>query len=69
MREIVGRSQIQKLLTAERKVIEPAAQQLMQKILTSYHAGVLVLQKVAVPARVPPPSLGSSITQTSTTTV
>ena len=44
MREIVGRSQIQKLLTAERKVIEPAAQQLMQKILTSYHAGVLVLQ-------------------------
>ncbi len=44
MREIVGRSQIQKLLTAERKVIEPAAQQLMQKILSSYHAGVLVLQ-------------------------
>ena len=44
MREIVGRSQIQKLLTAERKVIEPATQQLMQKILTSYHAGVLVLQ-------------------------
>ena len=44
MREIVGRSQIQKLLTAERKVIEPAAQQLMQKILTSYKAGVLVLQ-------------------------
>ena len=44
MREIVGRSQIQKLLTAERKVIEPAAQQLMQKILSSYHAGVRVLQ-------------------------
>lgn len=44
MREIVGRSQIQKILTAERKVIEPAAQQLMQKVLNSYKAGILVLQ-------------------------
>lgn len=44
MREIVGHSQIQQILTAERKVIEPAAQQLMQKVLNSYHAGVLVLQ-------------------------
>ena len=44
MREIVGHSQIQQILTAERKVIEPAAQQLMQKVLNSYQAGVLVLQ-------------------------
>lgn len=44
MREIIGRNQIQKILTAERKVIEPAVQQLMQKVLNSYDAGVLVLQ-------------------------
>ncbi len=31
MREIVGRTQIQPLLTAERKVIEPAAQKAMQE--------------------------------------
>ncbi len=44
MREIIGRSQIQKILTAERKVIEPAVQELMQKILNSYKAGILILQ-------------------------
>ena len=44
MREIVGRSEIQLILTAGRKTIEPAVQDLMQKILNSYKAGVLVLQ-------------------------
>ena len=44
MREIVGHTQIQQLLTADRKNIEPAAQALMQKVLNSYNAGVLVLQ-------------------------
>jgi protease FtsH subunit HflK len=44
MREVIGRSQIQKILTAERKVIEPAVQQLMQKVLNSYKSGILVLQ-------------------------
>ena len=44
MREIVGRSQIQKLLTAERKVIEPQAQELMQRVLDSYKAGVRIVQ-------------------------
>jgi membrane protease subunit HflK len=44
MREIVGQSQIQKILTADRKLIEPASQQLMQKLLDEYHSGVLVLQ-------------------------
>lgn len=44
MREIVGQSQIQKILTAERKLIEPASQALMQKVLDEYHSGVLVLQ-------------------------
>ena len=44
MREIVGRTQIQRILTAERKIIEPTAQELMQKVLNDYRAGVLVLQ-------------------------
>jgi membrane protease subunit HflK len=44
MREVIGRSQIQRILTAERKVIEPAVQDLMQKILDKYKAGVLILQ-------------------------
>ncbi|MDB5652115.1 MAG: Protein HflK [Hyphomicrobiales bacterium] len=44
MREIVGRTPIQRILTAERKVIEPAAQDLTQKVLNDYKAGVLILQ-------------------------
>jgi modulator of FtsH protease HflK len=44
MREIVGQTQIQKILTADRKLIEPACQQLMQKVLDSYHSGVQVVQ-------------------------
>jgi membrane protease subunit HflK len=31
-------------LTADRKLIEPACQALMQKVLDDYHSGVLVLQ-------------------------
>jgi membrane protease subunit HflK len=44
MREIIGRSQIQNILTAGRKTIEPAVQDLMQKILNGYKAGVLIVQ-------------------------
>lgn len=43
MREIVGRTQIQRILTAERKLIEPAAQQATQAVLNDYNAGVLLL--------------------------
>jgi membrane protease subunit HflK len=44
MREIIGRSQIQRILTAERKIVEPAVQELMQRILNDYKAGILILQ-------------------------
>jgi membrane protease subunit HflK len=44
MREIVGRTAIQRILTAERKVIEPAAQDLIQKVLNDYKTGVIILQ-------------------------
>jgi membrane protease subunit HflK len=56
MREIVGRTQIQRLLTAERKVIEPAAQKAMQDILDSYKAGVTILQ-VQLLSVDPPPTV------------
>ena len=44
MREIVGRSQIQRILTSDRKIIEPACQDLMQRILNDYKAGVAIIQ-------------------------
>ena len=44
MREIVGRTEIQKILTAERKVIEPAALAATQKVLDDYKTGVKILQ-------------------------
>jgi len=56
MREIVGRTQIQRLLTAERKVIEPAAQKAMQDTLDSYKAGVTILQ-VQLLSVDPPPTV------------
>ena len=44
MREVIGRSQIQRILTAERKVIEPAVQELMQKVLDEYGLGAKIIQ-------------------------
>jgi membrane protease subunit HflK len=56
MREVVGQSVQQDILTAGRKVIEPKVKALMQDILTSYRAGVEVrqvqLQSVEVPSQV-----------------
>jgi len=44
MREIIGRSDIQRVLTEERIGIQTAAQQLMQDKLNQYGAGILVTQ-------------------------
>jgi membrane protease subunit HflK len=56
MREVIGRSDIQPILTGARQNIEVAVQELMQKTLDTYSAGVLVqqvqLQKVDPPAQV-----------------
>jgi membrane protease subunit HflK len=56
MREVVGRSTIQPILTGARQNIETAVQDLMQKTLDSYGAGILVqqvqLQKVDPPTQV-----------------
>ena len=56
MREVVGRSDLQPLLTEGREKTETAVQGLMQKALDSYGAGVLItqvqLQKVDPPQQV-----------------
>jgi membrane protease subunit HflK len=56
MRELVGRSDIQPILTSERTKIEVSVQELMQKTLDQYGAGVLIqqvqMQKVDPPAQV-----------------
>ena len=56
MRELIGRSDIQPILTGARQTIEAAVQDLMQKTLDHYGAGILVqqvqLQKVDPPTQV-----------------
>jgi len=56
MREVIGRSEIQPILTGARQGVEIAVQELMQKTLDHYGAGVQVtqvqLQKVDPPAQV-----------------
>jgi membrane protease subunit HflK len=56
MREVIGRSEIQPILTGARQTIETAVQDLMQKTLDHYGAGIDVtqvqLQKVDPPAQV-----------------
>ena len=56
MREVIGRSEIQPILTGARQNIETAVHDLMQKVLDTYQAGVQVtqvqMQKVDPPAQV-----------------
>jgi membrane protease subunit HflK len=56
MREIVGKSNIQPILTGARTSTEQAVQELMQKTLDNYGSGILIqqvqMQKVDPPAQV-----------------
>jgi len=56
MREVVGRTNIQPILTGARAGVELAVQELMQKVLDHYGAGVLItqvqMQKVDPPQQV-----------------
>src|SRR5215213_5977187 len=56
MREVIGRSEIQPILTGARQTIETGVHDLMQKVLDTYQAGVQVtqvqMQKVDPPAQV-----------------
>jgi modulator of FtsH protease HflK len=59
MRDIVGRTQIQPLLTVARKVIEPEAQKAIQKVLDSYGAGVEIIQVQLLSVDPPPTVIGA----------
>jgi len=56
MREVIGRSQIQPILTGARNTTEQGVQELMQRTLDSYGSGILIsqvqMQKVDPPAQV-----------------
>jgi membrane protease subunit HflK len=56
MREVIGRSEIQPILTGARQTIEAAVQDLMQKTLDHYNAGITItqvqMQKVDPPQQV-----------------
>jgi modulator of FtsH protease HflK len=56
MREVIGRSNIQPILTGARQTIETAVQELMQSTLDEYHSGIQItqvqLQKVDPPSQV-----------------
>jgi membrane protease subunit HflK len=56
MREVIGRSNIQPILTGARTTTEQAVQQLMQRTLDNYGSGILIsqvqMQKVDPPAQV-----------------
>src|SRR3954466_7561174 len=56
MREVIGRSEIQPILTGARQTIETGVHDLMQRVLDTYQAGVQVtqvqMQKVDPPAQV-----------------
>src|SRR5689334_18547530 len=56
MREVIGRSDIAPILTGARQTVESAVQDLMQKTLDHYNAGVTItqvqMQKVDPPAQV-----------------
>ncbi len=56
MREVIGRSEIQPILTGARQTIENAVHELMQKTLDGYGAGIMIqqvqLQKVDPPQQV-----------------
>jgi membrane protease subunit HflK len=56
MREVIGRSQIQPILTGARNVTEQGVHELIQKTLDGYGAGILIsqvqMQKVDPPAQV-----------------
>jgi membrane protease subunit HflK len=56
MREVIGRNNITPILTGARQTIEGGVQELMQKVLDTYHSGIQItqvqLQKVDPPAQV-----------------
>ncbi|MCW6510467.1 FtsH protease activity modulator HflK [Lichenifustis flavocetrariae] len=44
MREVIGKKNLTDILTTDRKIIEPAVQDLIQGVLNGYKAGIMVIQ-------------------------
>ncbi len=59
MREEIGRLQILRILTSDRKVIEPAVQEMIQGVLNSYRSGILILQVQLLSVDPPQQVIGS----------
>jgi membrane protease subunit HflK len=54
MREVVGRRQLEAIITTDRAAVEQEVQQLAQQVLDTYRAGVQILQVQLLNATVPP---------------
>jgi membrane protease subunit HflK len=54
MREVVGRRQLEAIITTDRAAVEQEVQQLSQEVLDSYEAGVRIIQVQLLSATVPP---------------
>ncbi|MBX3430301.1 MAG: FtsH protease activity modulator HflK [Hyphomonadaceae bacterium] len=54
MREVVGRRDLEPIITTDRAVVEQEVQQLAQQVLDEYHSGVRILQVQLLSAKVPP---------------
>jgi len=54
MREVIGRRQLEPIITTERAAVEQNVEELMQRVLDEYESGVRVLQVELLSAAAPP---------------
>src|SRR5262249_41083678 len=54
MREVVGRRQLEAIITTDRAAVEQEVQELAQQVLNDYGAGVRIIQIQLLNATVPP---------------
>ena len=54
MREVIGRRQLEPIITTDRAAVEQEVQQLAQQVLTDYQSGVRIIQVQLLNATVPP---------------
>jgi membrane protease subunit HflK len=54
MREVIGRRQLENIITTERAAVEQSVAQLMQQVLDEYESGVAVLRVELLSASAPP---------------
>lgn len=54
MREVIGRRELEPIITTDRAVVEQEVQALAQQVLDEYNSGVRILQVQLLSAKVPP---------------